>query len=216
MARAWQCVRVMTRPHDLLVWLGQRLPWALQGAAIALASVHLAEPRAAAAPPAPVVLRSPDVHVQMTAAPAATTVSTPTAALPAPLPVDDRMNTVCATIHRFGGLYADPLHPVVYIDSAMVNSILENQALLMRSARIVPEVRDGRTVGVRLYGMAEPTSLMRRLGFENGDTLYTINGLDVTEPQHALEAYAKLRSSRVFSVLIERHEAPRLLEFRIC
>ncbi len=43
--------------------------------------------------------------------------------------------------------------PSSSIDRSVVDKILENQAELMRSARIVPEQKDGKVVGVRLFGI---------------------------------------------------------------
>src|SRR5690606_18519979 len=39
------------------------------------------------------------------------------------------------------------------IDRGVVDKILENQAELMKSARIVPEQKDGQVVGIRLFGV---------------------------------------------------------------
>src|SRR5690606_26542276 len=55
------------------------------------------------------------------------------------------------------------------VDRAVVDNILENQAELMRSARIVPEKgADGKTVGIRLFGI-RPDTLLGSLGLQNGD-----------------------------------------------
>ena len=75
------------------------------------------------------------------------------------------------------------------IDRGVVDKILENQAELMRQARIVPEQENGKTVGIRMFGI-RPETLLGVLGMENGDRLQTINGFDMTSPEKALEAYA--------------------------
>ena len=43
-----------------------------------------------------------------------------------------------------------------------------------------------------------------RLGLESGDSLRSINGFSLTDPQKALEAYARLRTADHLSVAIER------------
>src|SRR5690606_34010497 len=53
------------------------------------------------------------------------------------------------------------------IDRSAVEKILEDQAQLMRSARIVPEQKDGKTIGVRLFGV-RPDTLLGTLGLKNG------------------------------------------------
>ena len=50
----------------------------------------------------------------------------------------------------------------------MVDKILENQAELMRQARIVPEQENGKVTGIRLFGVRADT-LLGTLGMENGD-----------------------------------------------
>ena len=49
------------------------------------------------------------------------------------------------------------------IDRQVVDKILENQAELMRSARIVPEQENGKVVGIRLFGI-RPDTLLGTLG----------------------------------------------------
>jgi general secretion pathway protein C len=81
-------------------------------------------------------------------------------------------------------------------------------------ARLVPELRDGRATGLRLYGI-RPDSLVSDLGLQNGDTIRAINGLALTSPSAALEIYAKLRSADRVRVDVERDGQPLTLEYRI-
>jgi general secretion pathway protein C len=89
------------------------------------------------------------------------------------------------------------------IDRGVVDKILENQADLMRQARIVPEQENGRVVGIRLFGIRQDT-LLGVLGMENGDRLQTINGYDMSSPEKALEAYARLRTADKLTVSLNR------------
>jgi general secretion pathway protein C len=52
------------------------------------------------------------------------------------------------------------------VDRSVVDKILENQAELMRSARIVPEQKDGKVVGIRMFGI-RPDTLLGSLGLQN-------------------------------------------------
>jgi general secretion pathway protein C len=79
------------------------------------------------------------------------------------------------------------------IDRSVVDKILENQAELMKTARIIPDKEGDKVKGVRLFGI-QSGSLLSLLGMENGDRLQTINGFDVSSPEKALEAYARLRA----------------------
>ena len=96
----------------------------------------------------------------------------------------------------------------------LVDKLLQNQAELMRSARVVPHEENGRVVGVKLYGIRK-TSLLGKLGLQNGDMMRTINGFDMGSPDSALEAYAKLRSASNLSVALVRRGNAVTMEYNI-
>ncbi len=100
------------------------------------------------------------------------------------------------------------------VDRAVVDKILENQADLMRSARIVPEQKDGKVVGIRLFGI-RPDTLLGTLGFQNGDRLESINGFNMASPEKALEAYARLRTASNLNVKINRRGQTQSIDYRI-
>ncbi len=101
-----------------------------------------------------------------------------------------------------------------HVDRAVVDNILENQAQLMRTARIVPEQKDGKILGIRLFGI-RPDTLLGKLGLQNGDRLETINGFDMASPEKALEAYARLRTADSLTVKVTRRGSPVNIDFKI-
>ncbi len=100
------------------------------------------------------------------------------------------------------------------IDRSVVDKILENQAELMKSARIVPEQKDGKVVGVRLFGI-RPDTLLGTLGLQNGDRLETLNGFNMASPEKALEAYARLRTASQLNVKVNRRGSPVSVDYHI-
>jgi len=100
------------------------------------------------------------------------------------------------------------------IDRNVVDKIIENQAELMKSARIIPEQQDGKVVGIRLLNI-RPETLLGKLGLQTGDMLKSINGFDMTSPEKALEAYAKLRTAPAIQVGIVRNGKPTNIDFNI-
>lgn len=100
------------------------------------------------------------------------------------------------------------------IDRGVVDKILENQSELMRQARIVPEMENGKTVGIRMFGI-RPETLLGTLGMENGDRLQTINGFDMASPEKALEAYARLRTADKLVVQVNRKGTNMNLDYNI-
>jgi general secretion pathway protein C len=100
------------------------------------------------------------------------------------------------------------------VDRSVVDKILENQAELMRSARIVPEQKDGKVVGIRLFGV-RPDTLLGTLGLQNGDRLETINNFNMGSPEKALEAYATLRTASRLELKVNRRGASTGITYTI-
>lgn len=100
------------------------------------------------------------------------------------------------------------------VQRSFVDRVLQNQAEIMRSARIVPHEENGQVVGVKLYGIRR-NSLLGKLGLQNGDLLRTINGYDMSSPDSALEAYAKLRTASNLSVAVVRRGRPMTVDYDI-
>jgi general secretion pathway protein C len=100
------------------------------------------------------------------------------------------------------------------IQRGTLESVLGNMNLLSRSARIVPEIRDGKAAGFRLYSV-RPDGPFAKIGMQNGDVISSINGLEITSPEKALEVYAKLKSASHLSVGIERNGQRATKEYNI-
>ncbi len=100
------------------------------------------------------------------------------------------------------------------VDRSAVDKILADQAQLMRSARIVPEQKDGKTIGIRLFGV-RPETLLGTLGIKNGDRLETINDFDMGSPEKALEAYARLRTAESLKLQVNRRGQPTTIQIKI-
>ena len=95
-----------------------------------------------------------------------------------------------------------------------VDRILESQAELMRTTRIMPVDQGGRVIGVQLFGV-RGNSLLGRLGMQNGDVLNRINGLEIASPDRALEAYSRLRTSDHLQISLTRNGQPVNVDFNI-
>ena len=84
---------------------------------------------------------------------------------------------------------------------------LGNLGSLARSARVMPEARDGKPYGFRLFAI-RADGPFAKLGLRNDDVLVSINGLDIATPEHVLDAYGKLKTARqlVLGLIREGHE----------
>jgi general secretion pathway protein C len=61
----------------------------------------------------------------------------------------------------------------------------------------------GNVIGFKLYAI-RPNSPLARLGFQNGDTLVSINGFALTSADKALEIYTKLREATSLEFEVQR------------
>jgi hypothetical protein len=92
--------------------------------------------------------------------------------------------------------------------------LAENEAVLMRSARIVPEEVNGKVAGIRLFGV-RPDGVLGRLGLENGDRIDRVMGKSIASPEQALEVYAALRAAKVIEIEVVRRGIPKKLTVRV-
>ncbi|HTA19921.1 MAG TPA: type II secretion system protein GspC [Polyangia bacterium] len=90
------------------------------------------------------------------------------------------------------------------VQRGTVDSLLGNMSALSRAARIVPEIKDGRAAGFRLFSV-RPDGPFAKIGLQNGDVISAINGLEMTSPDKALEVYTKLKTASHLSVGLERN-----------
>jgi len=100
------------------------------------------------------------------------------------------------------------------VDRSLVDRLLENQASLMRSARILPHEENGTVVGFKIYGVRR-NSLLGKIGLQNGDIIHTINSFDMTSPDKALEAYARLRNADHLTVSVTRRGQRLNMDYNI-
>jgi len=100
------------------------------------------------------------------------------------------------------------------IDKALVDKVLANPMGVAKGARVVPAVKDGKPDGFKLYAI-RPSSVYSKLGLQNGDTLQSINGFDLTSADKALEVYTKLREATSLQVTITRRGKQEQLGYTI-
>ncbi len=84
----------------------------------------------------------------------------------------------------------------------------EMQSAFMKTARVVP----GK--GIRLQ-RASQTTVLSQLGLKKGDMITTINGHDMTQPDSAMEAYGKLKTSKSVQIVLERDGKPMTIDYAV-
>jgi general secretion pathway protein C len=102
----------------------------------------------------------------------------------------------------------------VELDRTLVDRIFAEPMFAASSARIVPSIKDGKANGFKVYAI-RPNSVLARLGFMNGDTVEKVNGLSLSSPDRALEAYSKLKTASVLTVDVVRQGKPVTLVIKV-
>lgn len=111
-----------------------------------------------------------------------------------------------------GITWTDPTH--ARVEQRLVDRVLAEPSSIARGARVIPSVTDGRPSGFKLYAV-RPDSLYAALGLRSGDTVVAVNGLPVTNPDTALEAYTRVRAADHLDVELRRRGQPLTLHYRL-
>lgn len=86
-----------------------------------------------------------------------------------------------------------------------------NLNALATQARIIPSRKEN---GFRILNIRNG-SLYQKIGIQNGDVIKSINGIDISSPDKALEAYSRLQSASKISIDIVRRGGNETLEYTI-
>ena len=97
---------------------------------------------------------------------------------------------------------------------ATVDALLGDPTKLTRGARLVPAVKNGSADGFKIYAI-RPDSVYARLAFNNGDTIQTIDGVELSSADKALEVYTKARNATEIVVELIRRGTPMTLTITI-
>ncbi len=111
------------------------------------------------------------------------------------------------------GIYsADPGE--FYVDRSVFDDLVEHGAERLGSTRIFPERKGNKMTGFRVFGV-EPNTLLAKLGLRNGDTIVAVNGCDLTSPDQAIEAYARVGRASDVTVRVLRGASSLNLRYHL-
>ncbi len=89
-----------------------------------------------------------------------------------------------------------------------------NLNALATQARIVPNFKNGKGNGFRIYSI-KPGSLYDKVGIKNGDVIQEINSMKLDSPEKALEIYAKLKTEKSIQINLERRGRNVSLQYNV-
>ncbi len=93
-------------------------------------------------------------------------------------------------------------------------SATQNMGTLLTQARVVPNLADGRIDGYKIFAIT-PGSLYANIGLQDGDVIHSVNGIQVTTPESAMQLFQQLQNERRFTVNVSRNGQSMTLNYTV-
>jgi hypothetical protein len=95
------------------------------------------------------------------------------------------------------------------IPKALRDELGADPSVILKSARVVPATRDGKTIGFKLYGIRRGGAFsFKWLGLKNGDTVVAVSGVELRAMEDLLDGLPKWKKAKKLVVEIERKGKP--------
>lgn len=98
------------------------------------------------------------------------------------------------------------------ISKSVADNARANLNSLLQSARMVPEVENGSTIGFKLVEI-EQGSLLEKIGLQVGDLIVEINQVMLNSPEKALQIFQQLREANNISIGLIRNGQSETFEY---
>ena len=122
-----------------------------------------------------------------------------------------RLNLLIATDQRLEILRTQDFHRNGLIEG---EHQLQNLSQVFTQMRAVPNLKDGKTDGFRVFAIRRE-SIFDRIGLENNDVVQRVNGVELTDPARAMSLLTELQGETRLTVDVLRGGAPRTLSYEI-
>jgi general secretion pathway protein C len=100
------------------------------------------------------------------------------------------------------------------LDSRRIQKSLENPEQILTHARLLPNIKDGRQEGFSVSEVV-PGGIYHSLGLRNGDILLRINGLEISNPEVAIQAMSALKGMSNIDLDVIRSGQKISMNYRI-
>jgi general secretion pathway protein C len=131
-------------------------------------------------------------------------------------------------IRRFGPLSQVPTPPPTQatgvrevapnsylVDRDTVSDSLSNLSTMMKDIRVVPSFDDAKEPNGYRVASIRFGSLLDKLGVKRGDIIQTINGLPISDPDRAYQAYQQFKEETSIQIEVLRGGQPMTLTYEI-
>lgn len=100
------------------------------------------------------------------------------------------------------------------IPESQFKQATQNIGELLTQARVVPNLEGNRINGYRIFAIT-PGSIYANIGLQDGDIIHSVNGIQVTTPENALQLFQQLQNEKRFTVNIDRNGQPMTLNYTV-
>ena len=100
------------------------------------------------------------------------------------------------------------------LDSQRIQKSLENPEQILTHARLLPHIKDGHQEGFTISEVV-PGGIYQSLGLRNGDILLKINGLEISNPEVAIQAMSALKGMNNVDLDIIRNGKNMSMNYKI-
>ncbi len=101
------------------------------------------------------------------------------------------------------------------LDRETVTGSLQNLSTMMRDIRVVPSFDAARQPNGYRVASIRYGSLLDKLGLKRGDVIQSVNGLAISDPDRAYQAYQQLKDESSIQIDILRGSQPQTLTYEI-
>jgi general secretion pathway protein C len=98
------------------------------------------------------------------------------------------------------------------ISKAVADNARANLNSLLQSARMIPQVNNGKTVGFKLVELNKG-SLLEKIGLRVGDLIVEINQVKLNSPEKALQIFQQVREANNITLGLMRNGKPETFEY---
>lgn len=100
------------------------------------------------------------------------------------------------------------------IDKRQFDQQISNIGPLLTQARVVPNLMEGKISGYRIFSIV-PDSLYSKIGLRDGDIIQSVNGMELSTPESALQLFQKLKNENRFQIDLVRDGAKQSLSYSV-
>jgi len=100
------------------------------------------------------------------------------------------------------------------ISSAVVANARANLNSLLRTARMIPQIKNGKTTGFKLVEL-QRGSLLGQMGLKVGDLVVEINRVKLNSPEKALQIFQQVRDANNISLGLVRNGKLQTFEYHL-